>query len=141
MKNIKRVLFWLIILVVVGIIGILCYVAYIDINCSEAKNYLIDTYDFKKEELHAKKYTEYVYEDIADCNTLWVKKCTDNKNLSYTYEFETKDGKKIIVSEDKDGNFIDDYGIYNKNANELDELLDGAVHEISDEELIDVIMP
>jgi hypothetical protein len=141
MKNIKRVLFWLIILVVVGIIGILCYVAYIDINCSEAKNYLIDTYDFKKEELQAKKYTEYVYEDIADCNTLWVKKCTDNKNLSYTYEFETKDGKKIIVSEDKDGNFIDDYGIYNKNANELDELLDGAVHEISDEELIDVIMP
>jgi hypothetical protein len=141
MKNIKRVLFWLIILVVVGIIGILCYVAYIDINCSEAKNYLIGTYDFKKEELHAKKYTEYVYEDIADCNTLWVKKCTDNKNLSYTYEFETKDGKKIIVSEDKDGNFIDDYGIYNKNANELDELLDGAVHEISDEELIDVIMP
>lgn len=141
MKNLKRVLFWLLMAVVCVLIVILCCVAYVEIQSSEAEEYLVDTYDFKKGELKAKKYTEYVYEDIADCNSLWLKKCTDDENLMYTYTFETKDGKKITVSEDKDGNLTDDYGTKVKNASELDELIDGAVHEISDDELINAVMP
>ena len=141
MKNIKRVLYWLLIAVVCLLVVVLCCVAFVEIQCSEAKEYLVDTYDFKKSELKSKKFTEYVYEDIADCNSLWLKECTDKENLLYTYTFETKDGKKIVVSEDKDGNLTDDYGKDLKNAEELDALLDGAVHEISDDELINAVMP
>ena len=140
MKNLKKVLCGLLVLVCIALMIVLGCVAYVDIQCSEAKDYLIENYDFKKNELHAKKYTELVYEDIADCGSLWFKKCTKEENLLYQYTFETKDGKKIVVSEDKDGNLTDDYGKKTPNAEELEDKIDNATHEISDEELIDAIM-
>lgn len=139
MKNLKKVLFGLLMLVVVALIIVLGCVAYVDIQCSEAKEYLVDTYDFNKSDLYATKYTEYVYEDITDCSSLWLKKCTDNENLLYKYTFKTKDGEEIVVSEDKDGNLTDDYGSDLPNASELEEKIDDSTHEISDEELIDAL--
>lgn len=140
MKNLKKVLFGLLMLVVVALIIVLGCVAYVDIQCSEAKDYLVETYDFNKSDLHATKYTEYVYEDIADCSSLWLKECTNDETLLYKYTFKTNDGEEIVVSEDKDGKLTDDYGSNLPNASELEEKIDGSTHEISDEELIDALI-
>lgn len=139
MKNLKKVLFGLLMLVAVILIVVLCCVAYVDIQCTDAKEYLMDTYDFEKSELQAIKYTEYAYEDITDCSSLWLKKCTKDENLLYTYTFKTKKGQEIIVSEDKDGNLTDDYGKDVPNANELEDKIDDGTHEISDEDLINAL--
>lgn len=140
MKNIKKILFALLMLASVILIVVLGCISYVDIQSLEAKEYLIDNYDFKKNELRATKFTEYVYEDITDCSSLWLKKCTSDENLMYKYTFKTKDGKKIIVSEDKDGNLTDNYGKKLPNASELEENIDDSTHEISDEDLIDAVM-
>ena len=112
--------------------------AYVDIQSSEAKDYLVETYDFNKSDLHITKYTEYVYEDITDCSSLWFKKCTDDENLLYKYTFKTTDGEIIEVIEDKDGNLTDDYEAPTPSPNIM-EKIDDSVYEISDEELIDAI--
>ena len=140
MKNIKKILFSLLMISSVVLIIVLGCISYVDIQSLEAKEYLIDNYDFKKNELRATKFTEYVYEDITDCNSLWLKKCTSDENLMYKYTFKTKDGKKIIVSEDKDGNLTDNYGKKLPNASEIEENIDDSTHEISDEDLIDAVM-
>ncbi len=132
MKSIKKVLFGLLMLVVVALLGVLCCVAYVDIQCSDAKKYLVDTYDLNKNEIHARKYTEYVYEDITDCSSLWLKKCTKDEDLLYEYVFNTKEGKVVIVKEDKDGNMIDNYNGYftitEEEAEELNETLNNSTN-------------
>lgn len=108
-KFIKGILFTIVILVLVAVLGIVCYFAYVQANSDVAKQYLIQKYDLKEKELFAIRYVEYVYEDIADCNSLWVKKCTNDPNLSYKYTFRYNKEFEIVVSEDKDGNFTDNY--------------------------------
>ena len=39
----------------------------------------------------------------------WLKKCTSDENLKAKYYFINKDKEKILVTEDVDGKFIDDY--------------------------------
>lgn len=108
-KILKKILFWLFIILVIVVIAYLSYLAYIDANCTRGMNYLISKYEIKSDELKSLKYQEYVYEDIANCNSLWLKKCTSEENLLYEYFFETEDKIKIIVKEYKDGIFEDDY--------------------------------
>ena len=138
MKNLKKVLFGLLIFAAITLIIVLGCMAYVDIQSSEAKDYLVETYDFNKSDLHITKYTEYVYEDITDCSSLWFKKCTDDENLLYKYTFKTTDGEIIEVIEDKDGNLTDDYESPTPSPNIM-EKIDDSVYEISDEELIDAI--
>ena len=138
MKNLKKVLFGLLIFAAIALIIVLGCMAYVDIQSSEAKDYLVETYDFNKSDLHITKYTEYVYEDITDCSSLWFKKCTDDENLLYKYTFKTTDGEIIEVIEDKDGNLTDDYEAPTPSPNIM-EKIDDSVYEISDEELIDAI--
>ncbi len=108
-KIIKKLLLLLIIIVLLAILFIAGYLTYVESNATEARDYLLEKYEINKKDWVAIRYTEFVYEDIADCNSLWLKKCTDNKDLLYQYTFINKDKKKIIVSEDKDGNLSDDY--------------------------------
>lgn len=108
-KFIKGLLFTFIILVLVAVLGILFYYAYIQSNSEVAKKYLVEKYGLKEKNLSATQYSQYVYEDIADCHSLWVTKCSDDPNLSYTYTFKYNKEIEIIVSEDKDGNFSDNY--------------------------------
>ena len=138
MKNLKKVLFGLLIFAAIALIIVLGCMAYVDIQSSEAKDYLVETYDFNKSDLHITKYTEYVYEDITDCSSLWFKKCTDDENLLYKYTFKTTDGEIIEVIEDKDGNLTDDYEAPTPSPNIMKKI-DDPVYEISDEDLIDAI--
>ena len=79
MKQLKKLLFGLLILASIALIGMLILIAYVDIHSSEAKDYLMEKYEFKKKDLFAIKYVEYAYEDITDCSSLWFKKCTSYK--------------------------------------------------------------
>ena len=82
----------------------------------------MERYGFNKKELLATKSTEYVYEDIANCETLWIKKCTDDKTLHFKHTFKLNDGTEIHVTEDIDRNFIDDYNGEVKKYNRQDEI-------------------
>lgn len=109
MKQLKKLLFGLLIIAALLLTVVLVAITYVDIHASEAKDYLIEKYDFKKNQLFAVKYVEYAYEDITDCSSLWFKECTDNKDLLYEYSFKTKNGDKIVVTEDVNGVFSDNY--------------------------------
>lgn len=130
-KIIKKLLITAVVLALVVVMIIIGYVAYVDIHASDAKEYLMEKYDFKNADLLAKKYTEYVYEDVADCKSLWFKKCTSESDLLYEYSFELKDGTEIIVSEYEDGTLVDNY------KDGAEDMIDGAMNEISDEQLIE----
>ena len=108
-KFLKKLLFWLIIILAIVAMGFLCVFAYTDANCTRGINYLTEKYEIESIELQAKKYQEYVYEDIANCDSLWLKKCTKEEDLLYEYTFETEDEKTIVVKEYKNGVFTDDY--------------------------------
>ncbi len=107
-KTTKRLIVAAIGLALLGVIGIACYMVYVDSNCQKAKNYLIKRYDLEEKKLKSKKYIQYVYEDVTNCDQEWIKKCTDDENLSYQYIFEYKDDVTIVVSEDKKGQLSDD---------------------------------
>lgn len=109
MKLIKKLIFFIIIVALVGVFAIGAYLTYVDSNSSKAKSYLLEKYEINEKEWIAIEYTEYVYEDIADCESLWLKKCSNNEELLYTYKFINKNKDTIIVSEDKKGNYTDDY--------------------------------
>ncbi len=110
MKNfIKRSILFIIIIILVIAFVVIGYFASTDIQASVAKKYLIERYGFDEKEIMATKSTEYVYEDINNCETLWFKKCTDDKTLHYKHTFKLKDGTEIHVTEDINRNFIDDY--------------------------------
>ena len=108
-KLLKKLLFWLFIILVVILIGYLGVIAYIDANCTRGVNYITDKYEIKSNEITCKKYQEYVYEDIANCDSLWLKKCTSDENLVYEYTLEDGNGVTIIIKEYKDGTFSDNY--------------------------------
>ena len=70
--------------------------------------------DFEKvfniEEELKKDYVQiYVYEEDANCNSLWLKECTDDKDLEKEVIYYTKGGIKFTVKSFKDGSFEDDY--------------------------------
>ncbi len=108
-KFIKKCVFFVIITLLILIFVILGILTYIDSHSTEAKNFLLNNYEINKKDWYAIKYTEYIYEDIADCNSLWLKKCTDNETLQYSYTFINKKKEQIIVYEDKLGNFTISY--------------------------------
>ncbi len=108
-KFFRKCIFSIIILILCCILAILGYLTFVDSNSTKAKNYLLEKYEINDKDWHALKYTEYIYEDIADCNSLWLKKCTSNKELQFKYTFINKQKEKIIVSEYLDGTFSDEY--------------------------------
>lgn len=107
-KFFRKCIFSIIILILCCILAILGYLTFVDSNSTKAKNYLLEKYEINDKDWHALKYTEYIYEDIADCNSLWLKKCTSNKELQFKYTFINKQKEKIIVSEYLDGTFSDE---------------------------------
>lgn len=107
-KLLKKLLFWLFILLAVVAIGYLGCIAYIDANCSRGVNYIVEKYEVKSNEIKTIKYQEYVYEDIANCDSLWLKKCTSEEDLLFEYTIEIDD-TKIVIKEFKDGVFTDNY--------------------------------
>lgn len=123
MKNfIKKSILSIILVALLITFCVVGYYAYTDIKASVAKEYLMERYGFNKKELLATKSTEYVYEDIANCETLWIKKCTDDKTLHFKHTFKLNDGTEIHVTEDIDRNFIDDYNGEVKKYNRQDEI-------------------
>ena len=106
---IKKLLLIPIIIALIGALIYFGYFAYIDANAHTAKKYLEEKYAFTEKELRTTEYVKYVFEDLSDCNNLWLKECTDVEELAYRYVFETKDGTTIIVLEDRNGDFSDDY--------------------------------
>ncbi len=109
MKLIKKLIFFIIIVALIGVFAVGAYLTYVDSNSSKAKDYLLEKYEINKKDWIAIEYTEYVYEDIADCESLWLKKCSNNEELLYTYKFINKNKDTIIVSEDKKGIYTDNY--------------------------------
>lgn len=108
-KFLKKTIFWLFIILALVAIGYLGVLAYTDANCTRGANYLTSKYKLSADEIDAIKYQEYVYEDIANCDSLWLKKCTSEESLLFEYTFVTEDDEKIVVKEYKDGVFEDDY--------------------------------
>jgi len=108
-KYLKRLLFWLFILLLVIFMGYLGVKTYIQAHCERAIEYIVEKYEISKKDIIPLKYQEYAYSDITNCDSLWLKKCSDDENLLYSYVLETKDGKKIKVKEYKDNIFEDDY--------------------------------
>lgn len=108
-KLIKKGIFFIVILILLGILAFFCYLTFVDTNSTKAKEYLLEKYDINEKDWQAIKYTKYIYEDIADCNSLWFKKCTTNKDLQFTYTFRNKAKEEIIVSEYLDGTYTDEY--------------------------------
>lgn len=132
MRLIKKLIFFIIIVILVACLGVGAYLTYVDSNANGAKDYLLDKYELDKKEWIATNYTEYVYEDIADCNSLWLKKCTSDKELHYKYTFRNKSNETIIVSEDNNGKFTDDYNgkLREKEENNIDNVSPGLVDSI-----------
>ena len=108
-KFMKKLLFWLFIILVIVVIGYLGVIAYTDANCSRGVNHLTSKYEIKSRDLTSIKYQPYIYEDIANCDSLWIKKCSDDKTLLYSYVLKTKDGKEIKIKEYKNKVFEDNF--------------------------------
>lgn len=108
-KFVKKCVFFVIIVILIGFFAIAGYLTYVNANSTKAKNYLLEKYEINEKDWYAIKYTEYIYEDIADCNSLWLKKCTSEESLLYKYTFINKKKEKIIVSEDKNMNYSVEY--------------------------------
>lgn len=110
MKNfIKKFILFLIIIFLLVAFVIFGYLAYVDIKSTNAKDYLNEKYGLVKKDLLTIKSVEYVYEDIANCESLWFKKCTNEKELTYEHTFKLKDGTKIVVKEYENHVFQDNY--------------------------------
>ncbi|HAB67621.1 MAG TPA: hypothetical protein DCE23_09675 [Firmicutes bacterium] len=118
-KNIKRLVIGFIALILIGIVAIAIYFSYVDANNSKAKTYLIERYGLDEKKLKPKKYIQYIYEDVTNCDQEWIKKCTDDENLQFQYIFDY-DGTVIVVSEDKKASLTDDYDgeVINDNKDE-----------------------
>lgn len=108
-KFLKGLIFTIVILILLSLLGVVIYLTYVQSNSEVAKDYLVEKYEINKKELWAISFTEYVYEDITDCSSLWFKKCINQPDLVYKYTFKFKNNKDINVYEDKDGNLTDDY--------------------------------
>lgn len=108
--NIVKILIGCIILIIlIGLLSAFGIISYSEIQATNAKEYLIKKYDFTDWNVFAVKATEYVYEDKTDCSTLWIKKCTDNKDLYKEFTFITTNGEVFEVTEYNSGIFVDTY--------------------------------
>ena len=110
----KKLIRSIIIIIVIGallaLLGFAGYYAYNEVRAAKAKEYLEEKYNINGVEWITTEATEYVYEDIANCNTLWTKKCTDNPNLKFEFTFTNiKTKEKIVVKADNDNKYTDDY--------------------------------
>ena len=108
-KLLKKLLFWLFIIALVAAMVYLGIIAYTDANSTRGINYLTSKYEIQSSDISCKKYQEYVYEDIANCDSLWLKKCTSDEKLLYEYTLEDGEGNIIVIKEYKDGTFSDNY--------------------------------
>ena len=108
-KLLKKLLFWLFIIALVAAMVYLGIIAYTDANCTRGINYLTSKYEIQSSDISCKKYQEYVYEDITNCDSLWLKKCTSDEKLLYEYTLEDGEGNIIVIKEYKDGTFSDNY--------------------------------
>jgi hypothetical protein len=109
MKYIKKLLFGLFILLMVGLMGFLGIKTYIQASSSRAIEYMIEKYEITKKDIKVLKYQEYAYSDITNCESLWFKKCTDEQGLIYSFKLEIKGKTKVTVKEYKNKVFEDDY--------------------------------
>ena len=110
-KNLIRNIFYFI-LIGAGLVAlvVVSIMLFNDLHGNEAKKYLVEKYGFSEKELFVEKFTEYEDEDVANCDSLWFKKCTSDKNLAAKYYFKVKKtDKKIVVTEDSNAKFTDDY--------------------------------
>ena len=113
-KNLKRIIrlvFFLVIFAALAVAGVIVGInMYRDLKGNEAKKYLVEKYGFEEKELFVKAFKEYVNKDVANCDTLWLKECTDDENMvaSVTFKVKTND-KEIEVVAYKDETFSDDY--------------------------------
>ena len=110
MKRLIRNLFFVALLVVLVYAGVrVGFYLYNDLHGNEAKKYLVEKYGFDEKDLFVEKYEQFVFKDVAKCDSLWLKECTDDENLAAKIYFKTKDEKKIVVTEDNNAQFEDDY--------------------------------
>ncbi len=107
-KFLKKLLFWLFIILAVIAIGYLCVLAYVDANSTRGIKYIVEKYEVDSDQIQTLKYQEYVYEDIANCDSLWLKKCTNDEKLLYEYTIKIED-TEIVIKEYKGGIFTDNY--------------------------------
>ncbi len=107
-KFLKKLMFFIFIVAAIMAIGYLGVLTYIDANCSRGIKYFIEKYDVDSTTIRTLKYQEYVYEDIANCDSLWIKKCTSDENLLYEYTIKIED-TEIVIKELKGGIFTDNY--------------------------------
>ena len=110
----KKLIRSMVIIVVIGallaLLGFVGYYAFNEVRGAKAKDYLEKRYNINGNQWIATKVTEYVYEDISNCNTLWFKKCTDDKELHFKYVFSNiKTKEKITVILTNDDKYSDDY--------------------------------
>ena len=106
LKNILRFIVLVILLVAFVSIG---RISYSEIQATKAKEYVIKELDFTDWNVFAIHSIEYVYEEDVDCSTLWLKKCTDNKDLYKRFTFMTTEGETFKVTEYKNGEFENTY--------------------------------
>lgn len=109
MKFIKGLIFFIIVSCLLTLFVVGGYYATQDIFSGNAKEYLIDKYDFSKYDLFGYKSIEYIYEEDTNCESEWFKKCTDDKNLERKSFIKLKNKEVIEVIEYKDGSIEDDY--------------------------------
>lgn len=113
MRNLFKVAkrFISLILIIVAAIAVVLtiYFAYQDMTSTDVKEYIVEKYDFGNFDVFTYKTTIYVYEEDANCNSLWLKECTDDKDLEKEVIYYTKGGIKFTVKSFKDGSFEDDY--------------------------------
>jgi len=108
-KFIKKIILLIIILALIGGLGVALYMFYNDARSTDAKEYLQEKYGLESNEIIVKKFTEYVYEDITNCSTLWFKECSSDKNALYKFEMQLKDKTTFEVTQDVNKNFTDTY--------------------------------
>ena len=97
-KNLKRIIRTLFFLAIFAILIVAGYYVginmYKDLKGNEAKKYLIEKYGFDEKELRVNEYNEYVFKDVANCDSLWLKECTDDEDLVSKLVIKTKAGKE-----------------------------------------------
>ena len=142
-KYLKKFLFWIFIVAMVILMFFLGMHAFIDGNGSRAVNYLVEKYELDINTLNVTEFQEYVYEDIVNCDSLWLRKCTSDENLAYIIVVETKDGEKYTrkgqFTLDKEGALVTSAGEYVLSENNAPIFIAPGEREITISESGDVI--
>ena len=107
-KAIKRILFFLLIIFLIGAFFIFGYFAIQDIQATKAKEYLIQNYDLNSYDIFIYKTTEYVYDAYSACDASWFKVCTTDPSLYKDIIFIV-DGEEYRICEYKDNTFDTTY--------------------------------